>query len=411
MSIISAGTSSGTSVVVTGNTDGSLVFNTNNTGSGGTTALTLGADQSVSFGTEGVSAFTGNKNLLINGTGFIFQRQTLIGSSSVATNGYGPDGWRIGGSGGGAFTMDRETTTLPTGFSTGLSLSVSTIDTSIASTDYYRLEQKIGYHDFQHLKWNSASAIPVTLSFWVRSNVAGLYAGGIVDRSNAYSYPFTYTINSANTYEKKTITINPPTGVGNFGSSDGQYSAVLYFDLGSGSNFVGTANGEWQAGEFYRTSASMSTWMNTLSNSFYITGIQLERGTSATSFEQRSFQQELFRCMRLYQKSFLYQTAPAQNAGLDGANIWTQVVGANTAQNGMQVMYPIRMVNTPSFITSYNPSAANTQARNLTAAGDWASTTINNSSAAGFWVSGTSNAGSAAGNAVALHWHAMANYT
>jgi len=411
MSIISAGTSSGTSVVVTGNTDGSLVFKTNNTGSGGTTALTLGADQSVTFGTEGVSAFAGNKNLLTNGSAMIYQRQASSNQSSTISTGFGPDCWRANGGANGVINIAQETTTLPEGYATGIGVSIITADSTRVATVYYQLTQTIGYLDFAHMRWGTSSALPATLSFWVRSSVVGTYAGSIQDKSASYSYPFTYTISAANTYEKKSITITPPTTVGNFGSIDTDGAVRVNFDFGSGDNYNGVANGTWQAGNYSRTSGSMSNWMTSVLNNFYITGIQFERGTAATSFEQRSFQQELLRSMRCFQKSFLYTTAPAQSAGISGATIFTQVVGASTAQNGMYVKYPVRMISAPTTLTLYSPLAAVAAVRNLTVAADYTSVTTNNSTNEGFYISGTSNVGSAAGNALGVHWSAVSVYT
>jgi hypothetical protein len=218
-------------------------------------------------------------------------------SVSISSGTYTLDRYQLGCTGGGVYTC-QQSSTVPSGFSKSMALTVTTADSSIAATDYYVIQQAIEGLNIYDLGWGSSGASTVTLSFWVRSSISGTYAGSLVDSAATTSYVFTYTINSANTWEQKIITISgPTTGTWNTNNTAGIY---LILDLGSGSNRNGTAS-TWQTGASYYTRTSGSTnWIATNGATFYLTGVQLEVGSVATPFERRLYGQELALCQRYY---------------------------------------------------------------------------------------------------------------
>jgi hypothetical protein len=246
--------------------------------------------------------YTGFKNRVINGNMVIDQRNNGA-SVTVNNNGFfSVDRFSLiatnaGSPAGGVFTAQRSTT-VPTGFTNSLALTVTTADASPAASDSYRVQQGIEGYNIADLGWGAAGAATVTLSFWVRSSVTGTYAGGLVNAGTDRSYVFTYAVSAANTWEYKTVTIAGDTS-GTWNTTNGA-GIYLEFDLGSGSTYQGTAD-VWQAGFKYATSASTKL-LATNGATFYITGVQLEKGATATSFDIRDYGRELMMCQRYFKQ-------------------------------------------------------------------------------------------------------------
>jgi len=198
----------------------------------------------------------------------------------------------------GVYTAQRSTT-VPNGFSNALAITVTTPSTPSASHQY-SFDQRIEGFNIADLGFGTASASSVTLSFWVRSSLTGTFAGGVSNNAGDRSYVFTYTVNSANTYEYKTVTI-PGDTTGTWLTNNGIGFRVI-FDLGAGSSFQATAN-SWVGSYAYATSGSVKT-ISTSGATFYITGVQLEAGTVATPFERRDYGRELIMCQRYFQKTY-----------------------------------------------------------------------------------------------------------
>jgi len=235
------------------------------------------------------------RSRIINGNMVIDQRNAGA-SVTVAAGGSGfpVDRFYIENFQSGTITAQRSTTA-PAGFINSIIHTVTVTDTPAAG-DYLFESTSIEGLNMADLGWGTASAKTVTLSFWVRSSVTGTYGIGLRNSAGNRSYVATYTINSANTFEYKTITIAGDT-TGTWLTDNG-LGVRIFWDLGSGSNFNGTAD-SWNAGSFWRASGCV----NLIGNSgatFYITGVQLEVGTQATSFEYRQYQQELALCQRYY---------------------------------------------------------------------------------------------------------------
>jgi len=196
-----------------------------------------------------------------------------------------------------ATTTTQQSTTAPSGYSNSLLVTNGTAASPSASFNY-RVFQNIEGFNTVDLVFGTASASTITISFWVRSSLTGTFAVAIQNSAQNRSYVSTYTINSANTFEQKTITIAGDTSGTWIGATNG-IGLRLIFDLGSGTDYNTTANA-WQAGNYTKTSGCVA-FNNTTSATFYITGVQLEKGSVATSFDYRPYGTELALCQRYYQ--------------------------------------------------------------------------------------------------------------
>ena len=191
----------------------------------------------------------------------------------------------------------QQSSTAPAGFKTSVAVTVTT-GGSIISSDRNALSQWIEGYNIADLGFGSATASSITLSFWVRSSLTGTFSGCVSNNVIDRSYVFTYSINLANTWEYKTITISGDT-TGTWNNTNGQGLRVA-FDLGTGTTRQSTA-GSWQSGD-YRAATGAVQLSNTTGATFYITGVQLEVGTKATPFEVRSYGHELALCQRYYEE-------------------------------------------------------------------------------------------------------------
>lgn len=240
------------------------------------------------------------RNRIINGAMVIDQRNggAAITVNNGSLNGAGCDRWQFAGeTSDGVYTAQRLTTTPPTGFTHYTRLSVTTADASIGSSQRYSIIYKLEGHTVADFDFGKSTAKTVTLSFWVRSSVTGTFSGSFRNNAGNRSYPFTYNISSANTWEYKTVTIaGDTTGTWETTTSTGIF---LSFDLGSGSTLRGPA-GAWAAAD-YRGATGATSLISTLNATFDITGVQLESGSVATPFEYRPIGLELSLCQRYYE--------------------------------------------------------------------------------------------------------------
>jgi hypothetical protein len=194
----------------------------------------------------------------------------------------------------------QRSTTAPAGFINSLLLTSSSAY-SVGAGDVFVLGQAIEGFNVSDLGWGTANAQTVTLSFWVRSSLTGTFGGALRNSAGNRSYPFTYTISSANTFEQKTVTISGDTS-GTW-LTDSGVGIRLVFSLGAGSTFSGTA-GAWAGSNFWSATGATSV-VGTSGATFYITGVQLEAGSVATPFEHRQYGQELQLCSRYYLKNYV----------------------------------------------------------------------------------------------------------
>ena len=300
----------------------------------------------------------GFKNRIINGAMVIDQRNA--GASVSATNAelYTVDRFKcLQAIATSKFTV-QQSSTVPTGFTKSVVLTSSSAYT-VLSSDYFLYRQSIEGFNTADLGWGTASAATVTLSFWVRSSLTGTFGGSLGNSASNRSYPFSYTINAANTFEYKTITIAGDT-TGTW-ATDNSAGIVVNWSLGMGSTYVGTAN-VW-AGTFYGAPTGSTNLVSTNGATLNITGVQLEKGTQATAFDYRDHGNELRMCQRYFCKTFPQATAPAQSAGTAGC-IVQQDSGSAGFGTQIQWRFPVTMRATPSTFTTFNPSAANANPRN-----------------------------------------------
>jgi len=238
--------------------------------------------------------YTGFKNRIINGAMVIDQRNA--GASVTPTDGgFVTDRFKYTLTQASKLTAQQSTTST-TGFVKSL-LNTSSSAYSITASDVFIIIQNIEGFNVADLAWGSASAATVTLSFWVRSSLTGTFGGSVANSDRNRSYPFTYTISAANTFEQKTITIAGDTS-GTWLTDNG-IGIRLSFGLGVGSTFSGTA-GAWAAAD-YRGATGATSVVGTNGATFYLTGVQLEKGSTATSFDYRPYSAELAMCQRYYQ--------------------------------------------------------------------------------------------------------------
>lgn len=307
------GVVSGTSgLKSTADTSGVLALQSN-----GSTGLTLDTSLNVGIGTaspttkldvNGTITATsvntpntfGFKNRIINGAMVIDQRNA--GASYTQVNGqYSLDRWSGNSFDGGAATNKFsviQSTTAPTGFSNSL-LVTSLAATASGASNIFNIEQKIEGFNFADFLYGTASAQTLTLSFWVRSSLTGTFGGALKNSARNRAYPFTYTISAANTFEQKTITITGDTTGTWVGGTNG-VGLWISFGLGVGTSFTEPAN-LWGGGDQFSADGCVSL-ISTNGATWYITGVQLEKGSTATSFDVRPYGTELALCQRYYQK-------------------------------------------------------------------------------------------------------------
>ena len=235
-------------------------------------------------------------NRIINGDMRIDQRNAGASVSVTDSNQYTLDRWQgVASLASSKFTV-QQSSTAPTGFSNSL-LATSSSAYSILSSDYFLVRQKIEGFNTSDLMWGTANAKTVTLSFWVRSSLTGTFGAAMTNSANSYSYPFTYTISSADTWEQKTVTIPGPTAGTWVGSTNG-IGLQIKFGLGVGATYSGTA-GAWASADYASVTGATSL-VGTNGATWYITGVQLEVGSVATPFERRPYGTELALCQRYF---------------------------------------------------------------------------------------------------------------
>ena len=243
------------------------------------------------------SSSFGFKNRIINGAMVIDQRNAGA-SVTPATSTYTLDRWNAVNSVTSKYTV-QQVSDAPTGYVNSLKVT-SSAATSLGSTDYYYLQQNIEGLNVFDFAFGTASASTSTLSFWVKSSLTGTFGGALSNSAANRSYPFTYTISSANTWEQKSVTIAGDT-TGTWLTTNG-VGLRVDFGLGVGTTYSGTA-GAWAA-TTYTSATGATSVVGTNGATFYITGVQLEKGSTATSFDYRPYGTELNLCYRYYYKIF-----------------------------------------------------------------------------------------------------------
>ena len=266
------------------------------------TTIINGSSPSITFsdGSAQTSATRPFQNRIINGAMVIDQRNA--GASVNPTDGqYTLDRWTIYRTQASKLTVQQNagSVTPPVGFSKYLGVTSSSAY-SVVSSDYFLLTQVIEGFNTADLGWGTANAKTVTLSFQVYSSLTGTFGGALQNNGASRSYPFTYSIPVANTWTTISVTIAGDTSGTWVGATNG-VGMYVYFGLGVGSTYSGTA-GAWAGSNFLSATGATSV-VGTNGATFYITGVQLEVGSTATSFDYRPYGTELALCQRYFEKS------------------------------------------------------------------------------------------------------------
>jgi hypothetical protein len=318
---------------------------------------------------------TGMRNRIINGDMKIFQR----GNAATISDAFSVDRWKYVKSHDGAESV-TQSTDAPPGLSYSIKSTVGTADTSIGAAQFSLIRQHIEGYNIADFAWGTANAKPVTLSFWVKSSLTGTHCGAI---HNAYTEdricPYKYTVNAANTWEYKTITFPGHTDAGGtaWNTTNGP-GLILNFYMALGSNFVNGTDLTWGTAPNYGSITPVNI-LGTVGNTFAVSGVQLEVGSVASPFENRSFGLELLLCQRYYEKSFPQGTAPADAAGQAGCITAEQWATGHNYLRFSCVTFATEKRASPT-ITFYNPNVVsasykagyedNTKTANNAAIGD-----------------------------------------
>jgi len=288
-----------------------------------------------SYGTGGMSSF---KNRIINGDMRIDQRNA--GASVTGNDGvYTLDRTFVIGTQSSKFTVQQNagSVTPPNGFRNYLGVTSSSAY-SLLSSDYFTLCQRIEGFNTADMMFGTATAATFTLSFWVRSSLTGTFGGLLANHPADRCYLYSYTINAANTWEKKTITVAGDT-TGTWATNNTRGLQVM-FCLGAGSSYVG-ATGSWSS-TYALGPTGQTNVLGTSGATFYITGVQLEKGATATSFDYRPYGTEVFLCQRYFAKINASTTYTGFGSGLF----------ASTGSAQIFLKYPTTMRSAPTISQS-----------------------------------------------------------
>ena len=236
-----------------------------------------------------------NRNMLVNGAMAISQRYGTAASNLGGSSVFSVDRFNCFGPSASSTSTAQQVTDTPAGFKNSLKYTCGT-GLSVTGGDYAQITQIMEGNNVAHLKWGTVDALGVTVSFWVKSSLTGTFSFGVQNGPTNRSYVAQYTIGIANTWEYKTITIAGDTS-GTW-ASDNTPAMRLVWDMGFGYGTTATVDA-WQAGDVHYVAGNVKV-NETSGATFYITGVQLEVGDTATPFEHRSYGDELQRCQRYY---------------------------------------------------------------------------------------------------------------
>jgi hypothetical protein len=313
---------------------------------------TVNADLMTTSDGVSSSGLYGFKNRIINGAMVIDQRNA--GASITPTNGqFSVDRWQANLTAASKYSIQQSSTTT-TGFSKSL-LVTSLSAYSVGSGDQFNILQKIEGFNIADLGFGAAGASPITLSFWVRSSLTGTFSGSINNGAFTRNYIFNYTVSSANTWTQISVTVAGDTS-GSW-TTDNSAGLNIVFGLGSGSTYSGTA-GSWGSTYYTQSTGSVSV-VGTNGATFYITGVQLEKGSTATSFDYRPYGTELALCQRYYE---IYSNGTGTSAIYEGLGGYF----ANTTTFRTAVPFKITKRASPSVSVPTTYLTVNCSTGNLT---------------------------------------------
>ena len=357
-------------------------------------------------GTTPTAYNTMGKNRIINGAMEIDQRNAGAVVSTASVNPYTVDRWQVVSNPASKFTAQQNagSVTPPEGFTNYLGITSSSAYSSASGDQMYILHNFEG-HSVADLGFGTANAKTVTISFKVYSSLTGTFGACLRNYGSTRSYPFTYTISSANTWTSISVTIPGDTS-GTWVGASNAGSMILFFNLGSGSTYEGTP-GAWASAD-YRSATGATSVVGTNGATFYITGVQLEVGSTATEFERRPYGTELALCQRYYQHSYATGTAVGTATSVGAAHFGGGQNGSTTGYlAGPWILFPVQLRTFPTITVwdiggnsgvchrfTYAVGGANSQSYSIAATSD--------KSIYGYSSGSTNYAG------VSIHWRAEA---
>ena len=287
------------------------------------------------------------RNRIINGAMVINQR----GFSGTPTNGqYTLDRYNVLMPIASKFTV-AQSSTAPTGFVNSLLVTSSSAYT-VGTSEAFGIQQVIEGYNCADLMWGTANAKTVTLSFWVYSSLTGTFGGALQNYAADRSYPFSYTVSSANTWTQASVTIAGDT-TGTWTTTNSGCIALI-FSVGTGATKSGTA-GVWGS-TYYASATGATSVVGTNGATFYITGVQLEKGSTATSFDYRPYGTELALCQRYFEKSYNQSIAPGNT---DDTGFYASGSAVNSTTLNVSVPWVVVKRASPTVtIYSYNGTAS-----------------------------------------------------
>jgi hypothetical protein len=286
--------------------------------------------------------YDGYKNRIINGAMVIDQRNAGASVSvSSGTSGYMADRWFYEYAGSATGVTVQQVTDAPTGFSNSIKITIGT-GASVAAGNYLDFEQKIEGFNTIDFAFGTASASTITLSFWVKSSITGTYSVCLQNASAGATrgYTTTYTINSANTWEQKSITVAGDTSGTWVGASNACSLNIVLF-AGAGSSYQTSTLNSWRSGGFAIANTVTNTIISTSGATIQWSGVQLEKGSTATSFDYRPYSAELAMCQRYY-------LLAVSGNGRDISISYYYIAG----QVGGNISFPVQMRTYPSLTST-----------------------------------------------------------
>jgi len=304
-------------------------------------SLQLNGDTGVTFNDASLQGAAASpyvlKNRIINGDMRIDQRNAGASVTPTVDGTYQLDRWQSRLSVTSKFSIQQNagSVTPPAGFTKYLGIT-SLSAYSVGASEFFALQQAIEGFNTADFAWGTANASAFTISFWVRSSLTGTFGGAVYNSAGNRCYPFSYSISSANTWEQKSVTIAGDT-TGTWVTDNGIGLNIL-FGLGAGATVSGTA-GAWGS-TLYRSATGATSVVGTNGATWYVTGVQLEVGSTATPFERRLYNQELANCQRYF--------VGIKNDGVNNLLVATSGIGTSTTAAGCMIVLPVEMRTQPS---------------------------------------------------------------
>jgi len=296
-----------------------------------------------------------NRNLIINGAMQVAQRGTSVTGLTSSSTYQTVDRYKVEISACGTFTV-AQSSDAPDGFANSFQINCTTADASLDAGSLFIFSQRLEGQDLQRFKKGTSAAESMTVSFYIKAHQTGNFVLELVDEDNGpRQICALVTINSANTWEYKTVTFDGDT-IGSFGDDNGSSLAINFWFVAGTTFSSGTLSTSWAARVDGNRAAGTDNFADT-TGSIYITGIQLEVGEQATPFEHRSYGDELARCQRYYQKSYSPGVCPGATSGAGiGASIMYRAYGTGQLRFSGQFKQSFRDVPT---VTAYSPYSGN----------------------------------------------------